>query len=60
MKDVYFMNKETGEILPGTEAIREFYRNHGILEAWTDEWEETKLEVEGTELAAPDFTRILN
>jgi len=57
MKDVYFMNKETGEILPSSVAIKDFYKTHGILESWTDLWEETNMETE-TEMASPDFSNI--
>ncbi len=55
MKDVYLMNKETGEIQPSTKVISEFYSTHPWNAAWTDEWEETKLEVENSSLAVPDF-----
>lgn len=41
MLDEYAMNRETGELKPCTQVIREFYKTHGALEAWTDEWEPT-------------------
>ena len=56
MKDIYLMNKFTGELKPATEAIRDFCATHDWRERWTDEWEETELEVENSELAPPDFT----
>lgn len=52
--DELFMNVETGEVLPGTAAIREFYRSHGALEAWTDIWVPTG-EMSEEILTAPDF-----
>lgn len=58
MKDIYLMNKETGEILPSAQAIHEYYKTHGALEAWTDEWQETNLAVEGSTIPAPDFTNV--
>ena len=63
MKDVYVVNKLTGELLPAQTAIREFYRDHGILESWTDLYEETEyLLDDGDELPPPDFSgsRLLN
>lgn len=54
--DEYFMNKITGEIKASGEAIHEFYKNHGALERWTDEWEPTGQNT-GKPLAAPDFRR---
>lgn len=60
MYDEYFMNKMTGELLPSGDAIHEFYKTHGALEPWTDEWEPTGLEVSGSFLAAPDFSGALN
>lgn len=57
MKDILFMNNETGELLPSTEAIKDFYKSHNILEAWTDLWTETKLEAEN-DLIFPDFTKV--
>lgn len=57
MKDLYFMNKETGELLPATLAIRDFYKTHKALDAWTDLWQETNIEAEN-DLDFPDFTKI--
>ena len=58
MKDIYVMNKETGEIIPAQQAISEYYKTHGIFDAWTDEWEETDLEVENSTVEIPNFTMI--
>ena len=58
MSDVYAMNKETGEIIPCTQAIKLYYSNHGCMESWTDEWIETNLEC-NIELSMPDFTNVL-
>ena len=58
MHDEYYMNTETGEILPALQAISVFYRDHGPLEAWTDEWIATGMEAESF-IDAPDFTRAL-
>ena len=59
MKDVYLMDNDTGELIPAEEAIRSFYKDHGIMEAWTDYYTETGIETE-TEISAPDFTRVFN
>lgn len=56
MLDEYAMNKETGELVPVTVVIREFYKTHGPLDRWTDEWEPTGFPVEGLELSPPDFS----
>ena len=58
MSDVYFMNKFTGELLPSSEAIRDFYKTHGIRDSWTDEWTETKMET-GEPLAMPNFANAI-
>ena len=54
MKDVYLMNKETGEIEPSQKVFKEFYKTHGIFDSVFDEWEETNLEVENSEIEKPD------
>ena len=47
MKQPYFMNKETGEILPYEDASREFYKKpRTYLESVFDEWIETDIESE--------------
>ena len=58
MKDVYFVNKLTGEMLPSSEAIRDFYKTHGALESWTDEWTETNEET-GEYLSMPNFVNAI-
>lgn len=58
--DEYARNVKTGELLPCTEAIHEFYKTHGALERWTDEWEPTGTPVPGSNLAAPNFARAVN
>lgn len=55
MRDVYLMNKKTGEIEPSQKVFKEFYKNHGIFDSVFDEWEETNLEVENSEMSVPDF-----
>ena len=60
MKDVYAMSLETGELVPVTKVIREFYKTHNALDAWTDLWEPTSIPVEDSDLAAPDFLGALN
>lgn len=60
MKDVYLKNKATGEMVPSEKAIRDYYKTHKSgLDAWTDEWEETNITVEGSHIAAPDFTNCI-
>ena len=57
MKEPYLMNKETGEILPYSEASHEFYKKpRNYLESVFDEWKETEYESD-KELEFPDFTR---
>lgn len=60
MRDVYLMNKETGELVPSEEVFKEFYKHHGIYDSVFDEWEETLLEVEDSEIDFPDFAEALN
>ena len=55
MSDIYLMNKETGELVPSSQAIREFYNTHSYKDSWTDEWEETDIPT-GSHMSAPDFT----
>lgn len=59
LRDVYFMNKLTGELVPSADAIHDFYKSHGWRDRWTNEWEETDISVEGRYLDAPDFTKAL-
>lgn len=57
MNDVYFMNKETGELVPGLEVIRNFYKIHNALDSWTDFWIETDTPVKDSFLDFPDFAK---
>ena len=65
MFDEIVISKETGEALTATQAIHEFYKTHGIMEAWTDEYELTgesaTPDIFGKDayLAMPDFTNVL-
>ena len=59
MRDIYLMNKETGEIMPSKDVFREFYKNHGIYDSVFDEWVETGIEVEDSDLELPDFTKAI-
>lgn len=59
MKDVYLMNKATGEIEPATKVIKDFYKTHSYLDAWTDFWTETDIETE-TDLETPNFLLTIN
>lgn len=56
MNDELWMNNTTGECVPATRAIREYYRNHGPLDSWTDDYTPTGEYSEST-IEAPDFTR---
>lgn len=60
MKDVYLMNKETGELIPSKTVFKEFYKTHGIFDSVFDEWEETEIEVEDSYLEFPDFSKAVN
>ena len=57
MRDEYVMDRETGELIPATEAIRIFYtvERHDIRDAWTDKYTPTGLDVPGSRLEAPNF-----
>jgi hypothetical protein len=55
MKDIYLMQKETGEILPSSEVFKEFYKTHGIFDSVFDEWSETELVVDNSTIEFPDF-----
>ena len=57
MKDIYLMNKETGELVPSADVFAN-YEYHTYLSSPFDEWAETDLEVEGTNVCPPDFTRV--
>lgn len=60
MKDVYLMNKETGEIVPSEQVFKEFYKTHGIFDSVFDEWTETEIEVENSNIDLPDFANAIN
>ena len=59
LKDIYLMNKETGELAPSNQFFREFYRTHDIYASVFDEWVETKIEVDDDFIELPDFTKVL-
>ena len=51
MKEYYYMNKDTGELKSGTQAIKDFYSvPRGYMDAWTDEWILTNTEISADEL----------
>lgn len=60
MKDELVMNKETGEVIPATEAIHIFYtvEKHNALDSWLDDYELTGRDAD-TDLPMPDFMNIL-
>lgn len=60
MQDVYLMNKTTGELVPSEQVFKEFYKTHNIKDSVFDEWEETNLLVENSNIDFPDFTKVLN
>lgn len=53
MKDTYVILKSTGELIPATQAIHEFYKTHKWNEAWTDEYTPTDMEVDDTCIRNP-------
>ncbi len=61
MRDEYFINILTGEILPGEKAIHQYYTvdKHGIFDNWLDEWQPTGQECENDFITPPDFTRAI-
>ena len=59
MKDVYLMNKETGEIVPSKQVFKDFYKTHGVFDSVFDEWIETNMEVEDSYMEFPDFTQAI-
>ena len=59
MKDIYLMNKTTGEIVPSQEVFKTFYKTHGIFDSVFDEWIETDMLVSDSEVSLPDFTASL-
>lgn len=61
MKDELVMNKNTGEVIPATEAIHIFYtvEKHNALESWLDDYELTGLDADN-EIELPNFTTTIN
>lgn len=59
LKDVYLMNKATGEIVQSTKVFKEFYKTHGIFDSVFDEWQETNIKVENSYISPPDFTKVI-
>ena len=60
MKDIYLMNKETGEIMPSKDVFRDFYKTHGIYNSVFDEWTDTGIEVEGSDfIEFPNFANAI-
>lgn len=59
MQDIYLMNKETGEIQPSALVFKEFYKTHGIFDSVFDEWQETDLTVDGSNVEFPDFANAI-
>ena len=57
LHDELVMDKNTGELIPATEAIKIFYRTHGTLESWLDSYELTGMEAETT-ITPPDFVNV--
>lgn len=53
MKDIYLMNRDTGELVPSEQVFKEFYKTHGIFESVFDEWIETDIPVENSEMIVP-------
>ena len=58
MKDIYLMNKETGELLASSIVFHNFYKTHGIFESVFDFWEETKFLVENSKIKKPNFQKV--
>ena len=59
LKDIYLMNKSTGEIVPSQQVFKEFYKTHNIFDSIFDEWEETDIFVENSYISKPDFTQTI-
>lgn len=60
MRDVYAMDNETGELIPVEKVISEFYTTHKWNESWTDFFTVTNIEVEGSFVSLPDFSKAIN
>ena len=59
LHDELAMNKATGEVLPATKAIYQYYtvEKHGCLDNWLDEWELTGLEADSF-IGVPNFSNV--
>ena len=57
--DELWIDNETGEVLPATQIIKEFYATHSYKDNWTDYYTYTG-EYSDTLLDAPDFARTVN
>ena len=60
MRDVYLINKETGELMPSEIVFKEFYKTHSIFDNVFDEWKETNMEVENSCVEFPDFSKVIS
>lgn len=61
MHDIYLMHKTTGELIPYTTAFNNWNKTpHNYLESVFDNYIETNIPVENSELAAPDFIGCVN
>ena len=59
MKDIYLMDKTTGELIPAMKAIGDFYKTHAYNERWIDYFEETNIEVENSFINKPNFANCI-
>lgn len=61
LHDEEFYNIYTGEVLPATKAIQQFYSEpgRGCLDSWTDEWKPTG-NMSEEYIDIPDFTKAIN
>ena len=55
MKETYLMDKETGELVPALRTIHEWSQTHAWNDPWTRRYEETDIEIDGTDIGLPDF-----
>ncbi len=55
-----WMNLETGELVPASRIIKDFYKHHGGLEDWRQGWEFSGMYDETSVLQAPDFAGVVN
>ena len=59
LKDIYLMNKSTGELVPSQQVFKEFYKTHNIFDSVFDEWQETNLIVDDSYISMPNFTKTI-